>query len=348
MSEPSYVPVLPVRPHAVEAYGWLPPTDQRDIRPLWNLPPRPGVAASALAVAFRKELGSVSHVQRRRAAWIDAPFADETQVAALADLLDEHCTFGTLQPVTGPDRSPFQQTASLETAARSGRGIGVRVRVTGEWAAEAAEGVRSLLACAEPTVSADLLLDMGGVLADRPDAGKEALRALDALVPLTHWRSVSVLSGGFPRVAAEMLDHGMHEEPRWDWAVWHEVTHSRRAYAPLLSYGDYGTQSADAIARVPRPDQTGGPDWGFLRYTTEQAFVMTKVLHRGSGKIAFNRAAARDLVRLTDFRGPLASAGESWLRDCAHGEGSTGGFEKWLSVGNAQHLAYVAHTMRRR
>ncbi|MDV5148978.1 hypothetical protein R1T08_33730 [Streptomyces sp. SBC-4] len=348
MSELSYVPVLPVRPHAVEAYQWLRPTDQRDITPLWNLPPRPGVAAPALAAMVRKDLGSVSRAQRHRAAWIDAPFADETQMAVLADILSEYSELGPLQPVTGPDRSSFQQTASLEAAVRSGRGVGVRVRVTGEWDAEAAEAVRSLLAYAEPTVSADLLLDMGGVLADRPDAGKEALRALDALVPLTPWRSVSVLSGGFPRVTAEMLDQGTHEEPRWDWAVWHEIAHSRRAYVPLLSYGDYGTQPADAIARAPRPDQKGGPDWGFLRYTTEQAFVMAKVLHSGSEKIALNRAAARELVQLADFRGPLASAGESWLRDCAYGDGSTGGFGKWLSVGNAQHLAFVAHSLRRR
>ncbi|MFC9390964.1 beta family protein [Streptomyces venezuelae] len=348
MSELSYVPVLPVRPHAADAYRWLRPTDQRDIAPLWNLPPRPGTATPALAAELRKDLGSVSRVQRHRAAWIDAPFADETQTAVLAEILSEYCELGALRPVTGPDRSPLQQSASLDAAARSGRGIGVRVRVTGEWDAEAAETVRSLFACSDPTVSADLLLDMGGVLADRPDAGKEALRALDALFPLAPWRSISVLSGSFPQVTAEMLDRGTAERPRYDWAVWHEIAHSGRAYVPLLSYGDYGTQPADAIARVPRPDQKGGPDWGFLRYTTEQAFVMAKVLHRGGERIALNRAAARELVSLAEFRGPLASVGDSWLRDCAHGDGSTGGFRKWLSVGNAQHFAFVAHTLRRR
>ncbi|MCB5181955.1 hypothetical protein LG632_21565 [Streptomyces sp. SMC 277] len=85
--------------------------------------------------------------------------------------------------MTGPDRSRLQQTTSLEAAARGGRGVGVRVRVTGGWDAGTAEAVRSLLARAEPAVRADLLLDLGGVLADRPDAGKQALRALDALVP---------------------------------------------------------------------------------------------------------------------------------------------------------------------
>ncbi|MEU1228370.1 beta family protein [Streptomyces sp. NPDC005828] len=343
-----YVPVLPVRPHAMDAYGSLTPTRQRDITPLWNLPPRPGAAAPALATAVRKDLGAVSRVQRHSTAWIDAPFADETQVAVLADVLDEYCTFGTLQPVTGPERSRLQQTMSLESAARGGRGIGIRVRVTREWDAEAAEAVRALLTRAEPGVRVDLLLDMGGVLADRPDAGKEALRALDALIPLAFWRSASVLSGGFPRVRAEMLDQGLREEPRWDWALWHEIVRSRREYVPLLTYGDYGIQHADAIAQVPDPDRKGGPDWGFLRYTTEQHFVMSKVLHSGAEKTAFNRAATREIVELTDFRGPTAGAGESWLRGCAQGEGNTGAFQKWLSVGNVQHLAYVAHTLRQR
>ncbi|MET9348052.1 beta family protein [Streptomyces termitum] len=99
---------------------------------------------------------------------------------------------------------------------------------------QAAEAVRALLARAEPGVRADLLLDMGTVLADRPDASKEALRALDALVPVASWHSASVLSGGFPRVRAEMLDQGLREEPRRDWALWHEIARSRREPAPWL------------------------------------------------------------------------------------------------------------------
>ncbi|MEK9522034.1 beta family protein [Streptomyces venezuelae] len=348
MSELSYVPVLPVRPHAVDAYRWLPPAGRRGIAPLWNLPPRPGAAAPAVAAAVRKDLGLVSQAQRHGAAWIDAPFADEAQLAALAELLDEYCMFGMLRPVTGPDRSPLQQTTSLVAAARGGSGIGIRVRVTGEWDADAAEAVRSLVARVEPILGVDLLLDMGGVLADRPDAGKEALRALDALVPLAPWRTAAVMSGGFPRVKAESLDQGLCEEPRRDWAMWLEIEQSRRAYVPLLTYGDYGTQHTDAIAQVPNPDRKGGPDWGFLRYTTEQAFVLSKVLHSGEEKTALNRAAAREIVELADFRGPTASVGESWLRGCARGDGSTGEFRKWLSVGNVQHLAYVAHTLRRR
>jgi hypothetical protein len=348
VSELLYVPVLRARQHAAAAYRWLPSADQRCIAPLWNLPPRPGTTASALAAEFRKDLGSVGAVHRYGTGWIDAPFADETQVAVLADLVDEYCVHGRLQPVTGPDRSAFQQATSLETAARSGRSLGIRVRVAGEWDTGMAEAVRSLVARADPGVRVDLLLDMGAVLVSRPDAGKEALRALDALYPLAPWREVCVLSGGFPRVTAGMLEQGLREEPRRDWAMWHDLMQSRRPYVPVLRFGDYGTQSADAITKPPSA-QKGGPDWGFLRYTTERTFVMSKILHKGrerSDKLSFNRAAARRIVDLTSFRGPKAGAAETWLRDLARGSEKTGTFETWLTVGDAQHMAYVAHTLR--
>ncbi|XIE80599.1 hypothetical protein AB6O49_27115 [Streptomyces sp. SBR177] len=198
-------------------------------------------------------------------------------------------------------------------------------------------------------VRVDLLLDMGAVLASRPDAGKEALRALDALFPLAPWREVCLLSAGFPHVTADMLEQGLHEEPRWDWALWHDIAQSRRPYVPVLRYGDYGTQSADAIAQPPSK-QKGGPDWGFLRYTTEREYVMSKVLHSGrekTDKLAYNRTAARRIVELPSFRGTGAGAAEIWLRDLAAGGDSTGAFGDWLTVGNAQHMAYVAHTLRR-
>ncbi|WP_423835988.1 beta family protein [Streptomyces endophytica] len=48
MSEPFYVPVLPVRQYARTAYAHLRPDVQAATAPLWNLPPSPGVTLEAL------------------------------------------------------------------------------------------------------------------------------------------------------------------------------------------------------------------------------------------------------------------------------------------------------------
>ncbi|MEU6049738.1 hypothetical protein ABZ829_04770 [Streptomyces xanthochromogenes] len=110
----------------------------------------------------------------------------------------------------------------------------------------------------------------------------------------------------------------MRSEPRTDWYAWRELTTSARDYIPWLSYGDYGVKSARTIGREP-PSGRGGPAWGTLRYPTGESFDLVKVLTCGEDRTAVNRAAARQLNELPDFRGATASAGESWLRDCAQG-----------------------------
>ncbi|WP_455569842.1 beta family protein [Streptomyces roseus] len=291
------------------------------------------------------DLAAVSRVQRYRPAWLDAPFAGTEELPVLAKLLPEAGSFGPLRPVTGPGRPEAQQAVALETARAAGDGLGVRVRVLGEWDSRTSDDVRHLLQRSDPVVRVDLLLDLGAVRADRPDAGKEALRALDSLVPLAPWRTAAVLGGGFPHVSADMLDHGLCEVPRTDWRIWHEIGVSGRSYRELLSYRDYGIQPAEAISRAPRSG--GGPSWGFLRYTLDGSFVLGRMLASGNTRTARNRAIAHEYLAHPGFRGAAASGGESWLRDCAQGlgRGGTGNFSTWLRVGNLQHMTYAVRQL---
>ncbi|MBH5337425.1 beta family protein [Streptomyces pactum] len=348
MSEPLYVPVLPARPHAVEAYRRLAPDVRAALMPLWNIPPLTAGTPAGLDAAVQRFVAPVSAAHRHHGGWIDAPFADGEQIRVLAGSLAVHSEWGRLLPVTGPERDEAQQTSALETGRRCGSGVGLRVRVPGEWDGGTAEAVRSLLTRAGPSVPVDLLLDMGEVLGDRPEADKEALRALDALVPLTAWRTAAVLGGGFPRVTADLLERGLREEPRTDWSMWHGMRTSGRAYLPLLGYGDYGVQHTGALAQVPRPNSGGGPPWGALRYTTESSYVLCKVLNRGDDRIAVNRRAARWITELPGFRA-RGGAGEAWLRGCADGPltspKGTGGPLQWLWAGHTQHLTYVARCL---
>ncbi|MFF5703976.1 hypothetical protein ACFY7H_15925 [Streptomyces sp. NPDC012794] len=346
MSGPLYVPVLPAKPHALAAYQHLDPAVQSAVTPLWNLPPRPGLPPDALRVQIRRDAHAVSRRQRHHPAWLDAPFADAGQLTALSSVLAELGGLGPLRPVTGPDRPASHQAASLAQARTSGNGLGIRVAVPREWDGAAAFAVRGLLAQADPAVETDLLLDLGAVLADRAEAAKEALRALDALMPLTAWRTAAVLSGAFPEVTADKLEHGLRAEPRRDWHTWRELSDSDRGYVSWLSYGDYGIQPVRALAREASAGR-GGPPWGTLRYTTEESFVLAKVLARGEDRTTVNRAAARQLTELPGFRGAGAGAGESWLRDCRDGRGAsgTGNATVWLRVGNVQHMSYVVRCL---
>ncbi|MFJ9739068.1 beta family protein [Streptomyces sp. NPDC101166] len=348
MSGPLYVPVLPTKPHAAGAFRRLWPDVRATIRPLWNLPPLPGVPPETLGTAVGTYVDRVSAVSRH-GGWIDAPFGEDVQTAALAEALAGYCEWGRLRPVTGPERTAEQQAAAVETARRCLRGLGVRVRVTGEWDGRLGEGVRGLLALTGPEMPLDLLLDMGTVLDDRPEAGKEAVRALDALVPLTVWRSAALLGGGFPLVTADMLEEGSCEASRAEWRMWHEVRATGRDYAPLLYYGDYGVQPPGALAQAPAPGRKGGPPWGALRYTIDSSYFVVKTLTRGPDRVAVNRVAARRIIELPEFRGSGAGQGEEWLSDCANGPLSSsegvGGPAEWLRAGNLQQVTYVVRSL---
>ncbi|MGW5582993.1 beta family protein [Streptomyces sp. NPDC003857] len=348
MSGPLYVPVLPTRPHAAAAFRLLWPDVRAAIGPLWNLPPLPGATPETLPTVVGKYVDPVSAVSRH-GGWIDAPFGEDAQTAALAEALSVYCEFGRLRPVTGPERTEAQQTGAVETARRCLRGLGVRVRVPREWDDGLGEDVRDLLARTGSEVPVDLLLDMGAVLDDRPDAGKEALRALDALMPMTDWRSAALLGGAFPRVTADMLEEGWCERSRAEWRMWHEVRATGHAYAPLLGYGDYGVQPPSALAQAPAPGRKGGPPWGVLRYTTDSSYLMFKTLTRGPDRTAVNRSAARRILELPEFRGARAGQGEEWLSDCAHGPLSTGegvgGPTEWLREGNVQHMTHLVRSL---
>ncbi|WP_432065846.1 beta family protein [Streptomyces sp. C10-9-1] len=346
MSAPLYVPVLPARPHARTAYRQLSPSVQRALVPLWNLPSRAGRPSDVLAAGVERDVLDVSKVHRNHPAWVDAPFADEDHLAALAPVLSVVAGVSPLRPVTGPERPRHHQATTLESARHTGSGLAIRVMVPGEWDDALGHGVRDLLAGLDPAVEADLLLDLGAVRADRTDTAKEALRALDALMPLTPWRTAAVLGGGFPDVTAELVEYGTAEEPRTDWHLWHELHRSPRSYLGRLVYGDYGADSARGITRGPSSG-TGGPPWGVLRYTTGDSFVLVKVPTGGEGRAAAVRAGARELVALPEFRGAAASAAETWLRDCARGQGpkGTGTAATWLQQANVQHLTYAVRSL---
>ncbi|OON82071.1 hypothetical protein GBW32_05175 [Streptomyces tsukubensis] len=182
MSGPLYVPVLPVRPHAVAAVKDLVPWTRDHMAPLWTLSAMTAEDADELQQSVNKEVGRVAAVHKYTSAWLDVPYAalDESPYA---NLLPFYWSHTALRPVTAPDLPASHQALATHSAREGGNGLGIRIRLPGTWNDELAERTAALLDRTDPEARMDLLLDLQAVLPGRPDAGKEALRALDALVP---------------------------------------------------------------------------------------------------------------------------------------------------------------------
>ncbi|GAA4946937.1 hypothetical protein GCM10023238_11600 [Streptomyces heliomycini] len=347
MSGPLYVPVLPTKPHAVGAFRLLWPDVRAAIRPLWNLPPLPGVAPETLVTVVGKYVDPVSAVSRH-GGWIDAPFGEDVQTAALAEALAVYCELGRLRPVTGPERTTAQQAAAVETARRLPARPRCPVRVTGEWDGRLGEAVRGLLAGAGPEVPVDLLLDMGAVLDDRPDAGKEALRALDALM---RWRcgAAPLCSGeAFPGSVPTCWRKGRTRSRGRSGA---RGTRCVPRAGPMLRCSVTGLRGA--ASGCPRPGsgarEEGRPALGCAPLHHRQFVRRRQDVDPGAGPDRRQPRRGPPDHRAARVPGCAGRQGEEWLSACANGPLSAGegvgGPTEWLRAGNLQHMTFVVRSL---
>jgi hypothetical protein len=344
MPGPLYIPVLPVRAHAASAVEKLDAEISDQVAPLWTLPGI-GKGAGQVADTVKKALRRVARSQKCRAAWLDSPyvaFGDDPY----EHLLRLYWSDSTLRPVTDPARPLSHQVLAVECAGEGG-GLGVRIRIPGAFDDELAAHTRALLARVDAGVPLDLLLDLEAVLPGRPDAAKEAIRALDELLPLAEWRTVALLSGGFPDEVDRVLVRDRGTAGRADWGAWRELRASERSYARSVRFGDYGVLAARNLTRSV--ESTEWSPHGLLRYTTERSFLLARFRAGKRGETGAAREAARWVAEFPGYRGPRASGGDRWYAQCAGTTGSqgTGNPTTWNSVGNIQHMTYVVRCLSR-
>lgn len=361
MVEPIYVPVLPARRDAWNAYAELDVRVRRRIAPLWTLVPHtgrerprggraaparaPDIAQTALDRWLAPRTDQLIEAMDGMPGWVD-PVHVEGSLHAAAVSLWRLTTRSALRLVTGPERDPTLQRYAADLAFLSGRGIGIRVLVdTPPDEPQRTELLRLIDRLCLPPSRMDLILDIGAV-ADAAEASKRAIAALDLLGALVPWRTVVLTSGAFPRLydspGAESFSY---VAPRHDRQLYGAVRAARPAFPRALVYGDYSTEHAFS-ANIPHV-RAPGPPWGLMRYTAPDGFLIGRAPTRGNDRVDRVRATARWITESEAFRGAEYSDGERWLSECARGAGSkgSGNAETWIRVGHVQHMSFVVRQL---
>lgn len=361
MVEPIYVPVLPTRRDAWEAYEQLDLDVRRRIAPLWTIVPRtglertrgewaasepdPGNGQAELNSWLTPRMDRLVEAMGDRPGWLDAVHV-EGGVHGAAVSLWRLMSRSRLRLVTGPERHPALQSYAADLAFLSRRGMGIRVLVDAPPDEPLSTELLSLLdrLCLPPSLT-DLILDLGAVT-DAEEAGKTAVAALDVLGALVPWRTVVLTSGAFPRVYDSPGGEPFYVAGRHDWHLHGSVHAARSTFPGTVVYGDYSAEHAFS-ANIPhiRPQ---GPPWGVMRYTAPDGFLLGRVPTRGGRDRADRvRAMARRITESAVFRGAEYGDGERWLQECADGEGSkgSGNAETWIKMGHVQHLNFVVHQL---
>lgn len=360
MVGPIYVPVLPMRRDAWNAYAQLDLRIRRGIAPLWTVVPHSGRERtrgvtsapdwhsdqSALDRWLTPRTEQLIEVMDGMPGWVDATHV-EAGIHGSAPSLWRLVTRSRLRLVTGPERDPALQRYAADLALLSGRGIGIRLLIDDHPPDELrSTELLSLIdrLCLTPS-SVDLILDIGAV-ADPAEAGKTAITSLDVLGTLAPWRTVVLTSGAFPRAHDSPDPEPSYVARRHDRQLYQSVRSARPAFPRALVYGDYSVEHA-LSANVPHV-RASGPPWGVMRYTAPDGFLIGRVPTRGSDHVDRVRAMARWITESDAFRGPEHSDGEHWLHECARGEGAkgSGNAETWIKVGHVQHMTYVVNTLQ--
>ncbi|MGW2522895.1 beta family protein [Streptomyces sp. NPDC001617] len=362
MVEPIYVPVLPARRDAWNAYAELDVRIRRRIAPLWTLVPytgrertrgesavpvqSPDRDQAALDRWLTPRMDQLIEATDGMPGWVDPVHVDGS-LHGTAVSLWRLMTRSGLRLVTGPERDPTLQRYAADLAFLSGRGIGIRVLVDTPPDEPQPTELLSLIdrLCLPPS-QLDLILDVGAV-ADAAETSKKAIVALDLMGTLVTWRTIVLTSGAFPRLHDSPGAEVAYVAPRYDRQLYRAVRAARLAFPRALVYGDYSVEHAFS-ANLPHV-RALGPPWGLMRYTASDGFLIGRVPTRGSDRVGRVRGTARWITGSEAFRGADFSDGERWLDECARGEGSkgSGNAETWIRAGHTQHMSFVATQIAR-
>lgn len=243
----------------------------------------------------------------------------------------------SLIPVTGLNRPNGFQQAVSRVVSSEGRGVGLRLVRDDLRRANLPEALESFAAqfdlrCDE----IDLLVDLG--IADF--ATPSLVYVYSRLPRLEEWRSLTVLSGAFPKDLMGFTV-GQHLHPREEWMRWSkEATAPAPSVPRLPTFGDYTIQHA-----IYYEPPKGANVSASIRYTTDGHWLIMRgegLRSKGSPGHAQYPANAELLCGSKEYCGPQFSYGDEYIWKVASREIlTTGSPETWLRAGINHHLTFV-------
>lgn len=257
--------------------------------------------------------------------------------AALRPMVDAVARYGIVGAVvTGISRSEEHRTTVREAIERSGFELCVRLNPFEFRQAGFASALADTIDRLRTSPSrAHLIIDFRAI----PPDGINFRPWLDAIPRLRDWRSLTFLSGAFPKDLAKLEKNEQHVLPRGDWECWQDLIDTAPARMP--TFGDYTIQHGLFEERE-------GKHFNFsasIRYTTPSGWVVM----RGEGVLNDNGpgysqwpANAQLLCERGEFEGPGYSWGDTYMADMAAQTTKTGSAKEWLAAGINHHVTLVA------
>lgn len=164
---------------------------------------------------------------------------------------------------------------------------------------------------------------------------------INTILPdLSKWRSLTFLSGAFPKDLTNFKP-GQHLYPRFDWSAWTNEIEMMKGLR-LPRFGDYTIQHSFFSEPPSRANFSAS-----IRYTTFEHWVIMRgegVFNNNGPGFAQYPANAQLLCERNEFCGEGFSAGDKYIYDMGNGLYNTPGSARtWLSAGINHHITFVVN-----
>lgn len=240
-----------------------------------------------------------------------------------------------LTPVTDTERTAEHNLAVRDWNATYQTGVAMRVARCAPVATfPAASQLRALLGVCKVSCSeCDLVIDAGSV-------DETIARAIESLVlstakeymALGTWRSVTILSGAFPKSIKTLPFDQETPIVRADFALWRRLCYRLRRMKIAIAFGDYGM-----VHPVHVSDGGGSAPKANLRYTLRRTWQILRREKPPAMPVICQRVRTAPY-----FEGPAFSVGDEWIHNFAGKVAARSGSESWTEAGLSHHMAFAA------
>lgn len=356
-----YVPILKAKSGELTALGCLKDDTKSKVIPLLEIPNAKWDFVEGKPLETTKELLNriIPYIEKN---WKDYPFFidvygdpllnPEEKDINVADVLSESLDGKELKyvPVVSFDYPQNYNKRIVDKLSAGGRGCALRVTFGPESMYAQEDYDNFLQETKLSTSDVDLILDMGSVYKDGPDAVYLAARLIIAETPyIKEWRNVILSASSFPKSVGKIVEeNGEKLLERSEWVGWKRLS-SLPKLSRLPIYSDYSISHPEVFDDLdPRTMKLSGA----IRYTTEKAWLIEKGERltgkkangqKAKGFVQFHELSSR-LVESGHYHGEGFSWGDDFILKCSNPEdkdSSTGSLTTWRKVGNSQHMELV-------
>ncbi len=195
--------------------------------------------------------------------------------------------------------------------------------------------LRLVSSCKLVPKQVDLIVDVAII----DEASISFAELLSGIPDLLKWRTLTVLSGAFPKDLSLLEKNSQHELKRFDWLNW--ISEIRRGVAKRLpAFGDYTIQHPEFS-----PPKKGLNPSASIRYTASEHWVIMRgegLRNEGGPGNDQYPANATLLAERSEFCGEGFSFGDKYVRRVSNDGRKPGTPTTWLCAGINHHITYAA------